>query len=120
VKSDGPRPAAGEGADSRPAAGEGADSRPAAGEGADSREASGGARPEGPPDFGGAWEAAFIATASLVGEPLDAITEALGSTAMQAAWLVEALRSGSRETRARALARGLSETVVALESLRLG
>jgi hypothetical protein len=65
------------------------------------------------------WETAFVATAAILDEPLDAITYALGPAARGAEALIHVLGSCSRETRVRALARGLSEAVVALESLRL-
>lgn len=65
------------------------------------------------------WETAFVAMAALLGEPLDATASALGSSAAKAESLVAALRSPSREVRARALARGLSEAIVAVEASRL-
>jgi hypothetical protein len=65
------------------------------------------------------WETAFVATAALLGEPLEAIALALGSSTAPAQSLMTALESPSREMRARALARGVSEAIVAVESLRL-
>jgi hypothetical protein len=71
------------------------------------------------PDPSAGWETAFVATAAILGEPLDAIIHALGPSARGAEALIHVLDSPSRDTRARALARGLSEAIVALESLRL-
>jgi len=77
------------------------------------------------------WSSAYVATSALLGEPLDATlaaiappgSEATGAapTALPAptAALANTLRSGSREIRAQALARALSEVVLALESVRL-
>lgn len=65
------------------------------------------------------WETAFVATATILGEPLGAVAEALGPSRMRASTLIDALGSSSREMRVRALARGVSDAVVALESLRL-
>jgi hypothetical protein len=66
------------------------------------------------------WETAFVATAALLGEPLEAIASALGSSAAaRAQSLISALESPSRGIRARALARGLSGAIVAVESSRL-
>jgi hypothetical protein len=70
-------------------------------------------------DPAASWETAFVATSALLGEPLDRITAALGPSAAGAKSLLTALQSPSREVRARALARGLSEAIVAVESSRL-
>lgn len=71
------------------------------------------------PDPSAGWETAFVATAAILREPLDAIVHALGPSAWGAEALIHVLDSSSREMRAHALARGLSEAIVALESLRL-
>jgi hypothetical protein len=65
------------------------------------------------------WQTAFVATAALLGEPPDAIADALGSSTERAKSLLVTLRSPSREIRARAIARGLFEAIVAVESWRL-
>jgi hypothetical protein len=68
---------------------------------------------------GAGWETAFVATSALLGEPLEAIVLALGPSAEPARSLIGALQSPSREIRARALARGVAEAIVAVESSRL-
>ena len=78
------------------------------------------------------WSSAYIATSALLGEPLDATLASIafaatGETDLQeraslparAAALANTLRSGSREIRAQALARALSEVVLALDAMRL-
>ncbi len=65
------------------------------------------------------WEPAFLAVGVLVGEPLEALTAALGDAGEpHTTSLVEALRSTSRETRARAIARVVSDVAVAIDALR--
>jgi hypothetical protein len=65
------------------------------------------------------WEPAFVAVAAVVGESLDATIAALGDAGTaHAADLLRALRSTSRDTRARALARVVSEVAVAVDALR--
>jgi hypothetical protein len=78
------------------------------------------------------WTSAYIATSSLLGEPLDAtlasIERAAGGESeaperaalpAAAAALASTLRSTSREIRAQALARALSEVALALDAVRL-
>jgi hypothetical protein len=67
-----------------------------------------------------AWEAAFVAVSVIAGEPLDAIGTALGETGMaRAGEIVRALGSSSKEARARALARTVSEVALAIDAARL-
>ncbi len=64
------------------------------------------------------WEPAFVAIGAIAGEPLEVLTAELGdSGAAHAADLLQALRSTSRDTRARALARVVSEVAVAIDAL---
>lgn len=64
------------------------------------------------------WEPAFVAVLAIAGEPLEALTAALGEVgAAHAADLMTALRSTSRDSRARALARVVSEVAVAIDAL---
>lgn len=68
------------------------------------------------------WTTAYIATSALLGEPLDAAAAAIApmeALSPPASALVGILRSGSREVRAQALARALSEVVLALDAARL-
>ena len=78
------------------------------------------------------WTSAYIATSAVLGEPLEAALASIAFAATgetdpperaalpaPAAALVNMLRSGSREVRAQALARALSEVVLALDALRL-
>lgn len=66
------------------------------------------------------WEIAFVAVSALLDEPLEAIVEALDDTGRAiASETLRALASNTREERARALARALSEVAVAVDALRL-
>jgi hypothetical protein len=66
------------------------------------------------------WEPAYLAVSAVLGEPLDAAVAALGEGgATHAADLLKALRSPSREARARALAHAISEVAVAVEAMSL-
>jgi hypothetical protein len=65
------------------------------------------------------WEPAFIAVGAVLGESLDATIVAIGDGgAAQAADLLRALRSTSRDVRVRALARVVSEVALAVDALR--
>jgi hypothetical protein len=71
------------------------------------------------------WEIAFVAVSAIVGEPADAVASALGDVGVgRASSLVRALDSTaataatSRETRARALARAISDVVLAVDAMR--
>jgi hypothetical protein len=65
------------------------------------------------------WEAAFVAVSAIVGEPAGAIASALGDAGMaQAASLVRSLGATSKEARARALARAVSDVVLAIDAMR--
>jgi hypothetical protein len=65
------------------------------------------------------WETAFVAVSVIAGEPLDVIARAIGETGMaRAAEVVRALGSTSREGRARALARAISDVALAIDALR--
>jgi len=65
------------------------------------------------------WEAAFVAVSTIAGEPPDAIASALGGAGMaHAVDLVRALGAASKEARARALARAISDVALAIDALR--
>jgi hypothetical protein len=65
------------------------------------------------------WETAFVAVSAIAGEPLDAITSALGeSGTARAGELLRTLASTSKEARARALARAVSDVALALDAMR--
>jgi hypothetical protein len=65
------------------------------------------------------WEAAFVAASAIAGEPASAVASALGDAELaRAADLVRALEAPSREARARALARAVSDVVLALDAMR--
>ncbi len=65
------------------------------------------------------WEAAFIAVSAIVSEPPEAVAGALGEAGMaRAADLVRALGAASKEARARALARAVSEVALAIDAMR--
>jgi hypothetical protein len=67
------------------------------------------------------WESAYFATSALLGEPLEASIASLGEAGpARAAELVEALRSPSREVRALALARAVSDVARAVDAMGLG
>ena len=66
------------------------------------------------------WQTAFVAVSVLLGEPITEVASALTETASSAASeLLEKLGGVSREARARALARVLSEVALAIEDARL-
>jgi hypothetical protein len=66
------------------------------------------------------WEPAFVAVSVAIGEPVDAVLRAAGDAGMlHAGELVRALRAPSRESRARALARVLTEVALESEAWRL-
>jgi hypothetical protein len=66
------------------------------------------------------WEGAFAAVSALLGEPVDAIEASLGDAgALRAADVLRGLRAPARETRARAIARTVSELAVDLERMKL-
>jgi hypothetical protein len=66
------------------------------------------------------WETAFVAVGAIAGEPLEALTRALGEEgAAHASELLSALTVPSREARARSLARAVSEVVLAIDAARL-
>ncbi len=64
------------------------------------------------------WESAFLATGALLGEPLEATVASLGEAGRaRATVLLEALRSPSRDARALALARAVSEVARAVDAM---
>jgi hypothetical protein len=66
------------------------------------------------------WEAAFFAVSAILGEPLESSLAAAGEpTTGGATELVRALRGSSRERRARAIARVVSQVAVDVEAMRL-
>lgn len=66
------------------------------------------------------WRDAFLATSALLGEPLDAAILAIGdASAVAASQLLRELRSVSRETRARAIARIMTVVASEVEAARL-
>jgi hypothetical protein len=65
------------------------------------------------------WEIAFVALSAIAGEPMEAIAGALG----EAKWartggLARALTATSKDARARALARAVSDVVLAIDAMR--
>jgi hypothetical protein len=65
------------------------------------------------------WETAFVALSALAGEPMEAALGALGeSGAAHARDLSRALAATSKEARARALARAISDVVIAIDAMR--
>jgi hypothetical protein len=65
------------------------------------------------------WETAFVALSAIAGEPMEAVARALGEAgSARAADLARALAATSREARARALARAVSDVVLALDAMR--
>jgi len=65
------------------------------------------------------WETAFVALSAIAGEPADAVASALGEAGTaHGADLVRALTASSREARARALARAVSDVVLAIDAMR--
>jgi hypothetical protein len=66
------------------------------------------------------WQEAFVGMSALLGEPLDESLGALDDrTKEQIAELVEALRSASRDARARAMARALIVAAAGIDDLEL-
>jgi hypothetical protein len=67
-----------------------------------------------------AWEEAFVGMSALLGEPLDQCLVALNDrTSLQQAPLVQALRSASREVRARAIAVAVLGAAAGIDELAL-
>jgi hypothetical protein len=65
------------------------------------------------------WETAFVALCAIAGEPSEVIASALGEPGVaRAAHLVRALGAASKEARARALARVLSDVALAIDAMR--
>ena len=66
-----------------------------------------------------AWTPAFVAVGTLIGEPIEAIASALEAPDREpAADLLRALKAPSRDVRARALARVLTEVAIAIEAVK--
>jgi hypothetical protein len=66
------------------------------------------------------WESSFVAVGVLLGESLEAMRASLAAPmAGQAARLVTRLEAPSRQARARALGRAVSEVALAVEAVRL-
>jgi hypothetical protein len=66
------------------------------------------------------WEAAFFAVGAVLGEPLECSIASAGEpTTNDAVELVRALRSASREHRARAIARTSSQVALEVEGTTL-
>jgi hypothetical protein len=65
------------------------------------------------------WETGFVAVSAAIGEPPDLTLAALGDRAEYAVEVLRGLESPSREGRARAVARVLSELALELEAARL-
>jgi hypothetical protein len=66
------------------------------------------------------WEPAFVGVSLAVGESLEAASRALGDDgAIHAADWLQGLGAGSRDARARFLARVLSDVAVAIDAVRL-
>jgi hypothetical protein len=65
------------------------------------------------------WQEAFLATAAILGEPLDRSLEAIDGGAACSPDLLADLRSASREVRARALARVLAGVAADLDQASL-
>ena len=63
------------------------------------------------------WQAAFVATSVAIGESLDDALASLGEEAQRIGAVESTLRSGSREARARALARELAPVVAELDAM---
>jgi hypothetical protein len=65
------------------------------------------------------WEAAFVAVGTIAGEPSEAIASALGDEGVaRVADLLRALAVPSREARGQAMARAVSEVVLAIDASR--
>jgi hypothetical protein len=68
----------------------------------------------------GHWPQYFLGVSAALGEPLEESLEALGQVERrQAPELLAALRSSSREVRARGIARAVAAVVVGLDEMRL-
>jgi hypothetical protein len=66
------------------------------------------------------WQDAFLGVSAILGEPLDASLAALGDDSAAATEsLVAALRSASRDVRARAMAREVTTLLVGIDDMRL-
>jgi hypothetical protein len=65
------------------------------------------------------WQLSFVAMSLAVGESLDDALAALGDDSVSASPFVAALRSASRDTRARALAEQLAPIAADIEALEL-
>lgn len=66
------------------------------------------------------WQEAYLGVSLILGEGLDEAVGALAEPpAGRFAARIEALRSGSRETRARAIAGAVAQVVAGLEEIRL-
>jgi hypothetical protein len=66
------------------------------------------------------WEAAFFAVSAILGEPLESSLASAGEpTTSGGVELVRALRGPSRDRRARAIARVVSQVAVDIDATRL-
>ena len=65
------------------------------------------------------WQTTFVAVSLLLGEPPEAIAAALDDDVTEAESALRAMTAGSREDRARALARAVSEVALAIDAVRL-
>jgi len=65
------------------------------------------------------WRRAFIAMGIAIGEPLDSLLAVLGEGAAGVAPLAAAVRSETRENRARALAEALTPIALDIEAMEL-
>jgi hypothetical protein len=65
------------------------------------------------------WESAFVAVATLLGEPLAAVEAALGDRVSRAGETLAGVRSPERADRARAMAKVVAAVATELESIRL-
>jgi hypothetical protein len=67
------------------------------------------------------WESSFLAVSALLGQPLESSLAAVGEvTTAEAQELVRSLRSSSRETRAKAIARAASQAALEVDAARIG
>ncbi|MCL2451229.1 MAG: hypothetical protein FWD17_19970 [Polyangiaceae bacterium] len=67
----------------------------------------------------GRWELSFAAVAALIGEPLEAITAALGEGRHRATDVLRGLEGPDRAARARAIAAVVAHVAKDVESARL-
>jgi hypothetical protein len=66
------------------------------------------------------WESSFLAVSALVGEPLEVTLSVVGElTTADARDVERALRSPSREARARAIARAVSQAALDVDAARI-